>query len=354
LIVDECDAMEPTSEGDPLRLAERRTLTYGNRKIVIGSTPVFADASPVLKSYGASDQRVFEVPCPSCGGFFEILWSHIVWPKDPDGRERPDQAGCECPHCKVMIAERQKAQMVSAGAWRATRPEIEGHPGFRLNSLVSLLANASWAKLADEFLSANDDPAQLQVFSNTVLAQGWSSPSQVDENALMARAEDFGLNNIPAEVLVVTAGADVQDDRVEISIIGWSRDSTAFVLGHHVIFAGFEDDSLWQEVDELLRSLWRHPFGGLLKVDAACVDCSDGDHFDKVLNLCVPKMNRRVFATKGMGGSRPSFQMAKGKTIAGRIAILGVDTLKTTIFDRLVRGRGIRFSNSLEPVYYEQ
>jgi phage terminase large subunit GpA-like protein len=354
LIVDEADASESTAEGDPIKLAERRTLTFSNRKIIIGSTPVFADASPVIKSYGASDQRVFEVPCPSCGGFFEILWANIVWPKAADGRELPEQAACECPHCKHLIAERHKAAMVSAGAWRATRPGVLGHAGFRLNSLVSLLANASWAKLAAAFLAAKDDPAQLQTFVNTVLAQGWTSPSMVDESALAARAEPIGLNNIPAEVLIVTVGVDVQDDRVECSIIGWTRESVAVVLAHHVIFGGFEDDSLWQEVDELLRSRWRHPFGGSLKVDAACVDCSDGDHFDKVINFCVPKMNRRVFASKGMAGARPAFQMAKGKTIAGRMAIIGVDGLKNLIFDRLTRGRDIRFSNSLEPVYYEQ
>jgi phage terminase large subunit GpA-like protein len=87
LIVDEADACEAGAEGDPIKLAERRTMTFANRKIIIGSTPVFADASPVIKSYAASDQRVFEVPCPSCGGFFEILWSHITWPK-AEGRAR--------------------------------------------------------------------------------------------------------------------------------------------------------------------------------------------------------------------------------------------------------------------------
>ena len=44
---------------------------------------------------------------------------------------------------------------------RATRPEICGHAGFRLNALVSLLANASWAKLAAEFIAAKEDPAAL-------------------------------------------------------------------------------------------------------------------------------------------------------------------------------------------------
>jgi hypothetical protein len=59
------------------------------------------------------------------------------------------------------VPERAKVAMVTAGCWRSTRPEVRGHAGFRINALVSLLANASWAKLAAEFLA------------NTVLAEGW-------------------------------------------------------------------------------------------------------------------------------------------------------------------------------------
>lgn len=55
-----------------------------------------------------------------------------------------------------------------------------------------------------------------------------------------------------------------------------------------------------------------------------------------------------------MYGARPGFAMAKGKTVGNRLALVGVDTLKNVIFERLQRGRGIRFSQSLEPIYYEQ
>jgi len=65
-------------------------------------------------------------------------------------------------------------------------------------------------------------------------------------------------------------------------------------------------------------------------------------------------MRRRVFAIKGMPGARPGFQMAKGKTVANRLALVGVDTIKNRLFSLLQRGRGIRFSHTLEPVYYEQ
>jgi phage terminase large subunit GpA-like protein len=72
LIVDEADACEVGAEGDPIALATRRTLTFPDRKLIVGSTPIFADTSPVISLYSASDGRVFEVPCPECGAFNEI------------------------------------------------------------------------------------------------------------------------------------------------------------------------------------------------------------------------------------------------------------------------------------------
>lgn len=72
LLVDECDALEPSNEGDPLTLATRRTMSFPNRKIILGSTPVYENGN-VLRSYATSDQRVFEVPCPECGSFSHTL-----------------------------------------------------------------------------------------------------------------------------------------------------------------------------------------------------------------------------------------------------------------------------------------
>ena len=104
--------------------------------------------------------------------------------------------------------------------------------------------------------------------------------------------------------------------------------------------------SIWDELDELLRTRWRHPFGGLLKIDAAIVDCGDGDHFDAVMNFCVPKMGRRIFAGKGMYGAQPAFQMARGKTVENRMVLIGVDGLKNVIFDKLFSRIASARSNS--------
>ena len=300
LIVDEADACEIGAEGNPIRLAERRTLSFANRKIIIGSTPLFEDTSHVLRAYGESDARVYEVACPDCGGCTEILWGMIEWPEGA-----PERAAFRCPHCKALIDERHKAGMVAAGQWRATRPEVQGHAGFRLNALISLLANAAWGKLAAEFVAARDDPAELQTFVNTILAQGWrEAGAEIDESALSARGEPFGLDSIPPEVLVLTAGIDVQDDRLEITITGWTRDGTALVLAHVVLWCSPDDDTTWLELDELLKTRWPHPLGGKLRIDATAID--SGYATDRVYSFAFPRASRRVMASKGASGARPS------------------------------------------------
>lgn len=347
LLIDEADAMESSAEGNPLTLAERRTLSFANRKIILGSTPIHDETSHVLRAYAASDRRVFECPCPECGGLTEIMWQHIEW--EPD---KPDTAAFRCPYCNELIIERHKAEMVAKGDWRVTAPHVKGHAGFRINALVSNLANASWGKLATEFLKAKSDPAELQTFVNTLLGQGWREATEdIDESGLMARAEAFGLNAIPADVLVMTCGVDVQHDRLEITYLGFGK-SEIFVLGHAVIWGSPLEDTTWAELDDALRQTWNHPNGGTLKVDAAIVDSGDGATVDSVYSFTKPRFGRRVVSGKGMAGNRPAITRSTAKGVP--IFLIGVDGLKAQLLTRLSKGQTIRFSNTLEVEWYSQ
>lgn len=349
LLIDEADGMEATAEGSPLTLAERRTLSFANRKIIVGSTPTIEETSNVLRAYAASDQQVFEVPCPSCGAFTEIMWSHIEWEQDA-----PETAAFRCPHCADLIDERHKPSMVAAGVWRATRPEVRGHAGFRINALVSGLANASWSKLATEFLAAKDHPDQLQTFVNTILGQGWrESADTLDESELAARSEAFGLSAIPPDVLYLTVGIDVQDDRLELVFVGHDRDGGIWILGSSVIWGAPTDDATWHELDEALKTTWPHPGGGTLRVDAALVDSGDGGVTQTVYDFCRPRLGRRVFAGKGVAGlSRPPAERSKTKGVS--LILVGVDGLKANLMNRLSRGSTVRFSADLQPRFYEE
>lgn len=351
LFIDEADGMEATSEGSPILLAERRTLSFPDRKIVLGSTPVHEETSHVLRAWAQSDGRIFEVPCPECGDFAEVLWDAIRW---PDGK--PEDAAWCCPNCGALVPERQKAGMVAQGRWRATRPEVQGHAGFRLNALVSLHANASWGKLAAEFVTAKDDPTTLQTFVNTILGQGWrGAGDELAEDDLAARGEPWGLEAVPEDVLALTVGCDVQHDRLELTFVGWSETGCAFVLGHRVIWGAWDAGETWEELDELLRARFPHALGGRIGIDAAAVDAGDGTTMHAVTAFCGPRTRRRVLAIKGAAGNRPLIERAGSKTKTGaRLWIVGVDTAKHTLFGRLARGETIRLSADLPPVWFEQ
>lgn len=366
LLIDEEDGMEVTPEGDPVDLAIKRTLTFSNRKIIRGSTPVDEDTSTISREYAASDRRIYELKCVECGEFAEPQWSQIQWEKG-----KPETARWACPHCGTLLEERFKAQMIADGRWRATRPEIHGHAGFKLNALISPHYNASWPKLAAEWLEVCDDPDRLRTFRNTLLGEPWSETvDNIDPEELHASVQPFGLNarlddgemlNIPREVLSITIGCDVQDDRLEASVWGWSREGNMFALGHVVIWGSPGEPSTWAELDALLTTKWDHPLGGKIGVDAACVDAGDGGWVDQVYEFCWPRARRRVMAIKGASGNRPVIEGSKGKiargTVSGkgRLWIVGVDTVKTSLLMRLSRNReSVSFSKSLPLSWFEQ
>lgn len=348
LALDEVDGYEISQEGDPIALAEMRTLTFRDRKILSGSTPVF-DHGPITRAYDQSDKRIYECRCPSCDEFGEIRWSDIRWNEGD-----PDSAHWICPANGCVVEERHKPAMVAAGQWRATAPEVRGHAGFRINALISPHHNARWGKLAAEFLLARQSPDTLQTFTNLVLGEPWKTAGEdLDEHALFNRREPWNLAAIPEDVLFLTVGVDCQDDRLEAVIMGHGR-SDVFVLEHRVLWGPIDGDAVWLDLESTLRETWPHPNGGTLKIDAAVIDSGDGGHTDIVHGFTRSRFGRRIVSGKGVAGfSRPFLQRSGGKGQAA-LWLVGSDAVKAQIFARLARETGFRFADSLEPVFFEQ
>jgi phage terminase large subunit GpA-like protein len=204
-------------------------------------------------------------------------------------------------------------------------------------------------------MQAKDDPALLQTFINTVLAEGWrDAGEEVDDTALAARAEEFSTEALPMAVLTITAGVDVQRDRLEVTLIGWDQGGVAYVLGHRVIWGRPDDNDTWRDLDDLLKERFRHPFGGMLGIEAAAVDSGDGETMERVYRFCFPRARRRIMAIKGVSGNRPWIERSKSKVQGGWLWIVGTDSIKAHLVARLARGATIRFSNSLSAAWYEQ
>lgn len=346
LVMDEVDGYEISQEGDPINLAVQRTLTFRDRKIISGSTPVF-DFGPVTRLYEQSDKRIYEVLCHECEKFHEIIWGSIQWPEG-----KPEEAYWVCPGCGSVVEERFKAGMVANGRWRATAPEVLNHAGFRINALISPHFNASWGKLAAEFIQAKRNPETLQTFVNTVLGQPWKSEGDdLDEHELIGRREAFDLQNIPEEVLWLTAGVDCQDDRIEVVITGHCLDGSVLVFKHEVFWGPIDGNQIWEDLDSLLAQRFQHPNGATIGIDACTVDSGDGGHTGIVVNYTRARFGRRVVAIKGVSGfARAFLQRSSSKS---PLWLVGSDAVKSQLFQRIARGNSFRFSHELSPVYFE-
>ena len=338
LIFDEVDGYPAMAgggrgaEGDPMALAIRRTEWAWDRKIIMGSTPTLKDLSRIESSWEESDQRFYKVPCPECGAFHPILWENIRWEKG-----KPETAAHLCVTCGCLWSHDKKREAISRGRWEITRPEIQGHHGYRLWSGYSLSPNATWANLASEFLIAKDDRSLLQTFINTQLGETFEIEQGeiVEVHSVMSRAEDYGTDPVPNGVIVITAGVDVQGDRLEAEIVGWGAGEESWSLQYLTLLGDPNRIDVWEQLEEALDQNFLTESGVELRVSATCVD--SGASTAAVYNWIAPRQGRRIWAVKGMNQPGRPIAGRPSKVDKGRVNLIpvGTDTAKELIMARL-------------------
>jgi phage terminase large subunit GpA-like protein len=360
LFLDEVDAYpgDVEGEGDPIELAIARTSTFKrNRKIYLCSTPTIEGQSRIWSAFEQTDQRYYFVPCPHCDEYQRIEWGRIVWDEG-----HPEDAALACEHCGVMIEERYKGQMLARGEWRSTHDGQDARvAGFHLSSLYAPPGWYSWADAAKEFASAKGFPEKLQSFINTKLGECWEDRTgeKIDQSGLMARREQW--DYAPDDCVLVTAGVDVQGDRLEATLIAWTAKEQARVLHHVRLYGNPAEPKLWDELDDLLTQPIITESGALLSIRAACID-SGGHHTQEVYRFCGERGGRRVLAIKGQAGSKPIWptKLSNKKLRHGAMLhIVGVDTAKDVIHASLSvlapdSPKYIAFSSALPDDYFPQ
>lgn len=356
LLCDEVDRFPSSAgtEGDPVDLARRRTATFRNRKVLMISTPTVKGSSRIESAFEQSDQRYYFVPCPHCEAMQRLVWAQVHWPQD-----RPEEAAYVCQHCGAEIDEAQKSRMLAAGEWRSSQP-FNGIAGFHISELYSPWT--SWAEMARAFLRAKPFPETLQTWINTALGETWEdSGEKLESVGLMARRESYTAQSIPAGVRLLTAGTDVQDDRLEVFLYGWGVDEEAWRIEHKVLRGDPGGQALWKEHDEFLTRRFRTDDGRDLMIEACCID--SGGHFtEQVYRYCLARKRFRVWAIKGIAGAgRPAWPKKAGYGRAVRVALwmIGVDTIKALIYGRLKKisepGPGyFHFDANADDEFFEQ
>ena len=356
IFCDEVDGYDYNAEGHPVSLLWQRAATFGDqRKLLITSTPTVKGSSFIEDSYNDGDRRRFYIPCPHCEQKITLEWSNVIWDKDEEGNHMPDTAVYACQKCGSPITDGEKRAALREGEWVSDKP-FAGHASYHLSELYSSFRR--WRDIVRSFLEkkATND---IQSFVNLSLAETWEHQGErVDDYDLAKRRESFD-DKIPEEVVLLTAGTDVQDNRLETTILGHGRDSECYVIRHITQYGDPSTPQLWSQLDSLLHSTFETHDGRELPIRATAID--SGGHFtNSVYAYAKKNAGRRVFAIKGVGGDGRPIVGRPSKSNVGRCPLfpVGVDTAKDLVFARLKiqqEGAGyVHFSDTLDDEYFKQ
>ena len=271
IFLDEVDAYPASAdeEGDPITLAEARTTTFSHRrKVFIVSTPTIRGISRIEREFEASDQRRYFLPCPHCGHMQWLQFERLRWAKG-----QPDTAAYHCEGCERPIAEHHKTRMLEQGEWRATAVSTDPHSiGFHLSALYSPLGWKSWGQIARDWLAAQGSEEMLRAARNTLLGETWVESGDAPEwQRLADRREEFAAT-VPHLGLFLTAGADVQKDRIEVDVWAWGRGLESWLVEHIVIPGGPDDPAAWDKLTALLGRTWTHESGAVMQLSKLAID----------------------------------------------------------------------------------
>ena len=348
LLFDEVDRFEASagSEGDPIGIAEKRTVTFHNRKIALGSSPNLKGSSRIEKSFSESVRHYYLVPCPKCGELQRLIWKNaageyclVLGRNERTGRVEWAKYQCQC--CSVLIDESEKYRMAAEGEWWHETPEGDlkpgvqwaRHVGFRVDIFYSPWKE--WAVIGQEFIEAKESPELLHSFFNGTIGDSWEETlERLDPDSLKGRRETF-VAEVPAGVAILTAGVDVQQDRLELEIDGWGKGQECWKT-HYRIYGDPLGDEVWERLNAYLTRPYQHELGPTVRIRACAVDTNYLS--TEVYKFCRGKLRQGVIPMRGLSQrGRPLIGKPPKKPNRHGVKLvpLGTDTAKDVLFARL-------------------
>jgi len=378
VIIDEFDEMPDNVEGQGTveALAGARSSTFNGRDKLIISSTTTNNESKIAKAYETTDKRHYFVPCPICGEMIEFLWDGLHF--NYEG-QLVKNVWYECPKCHGTIDEHHKKHMVARGKWipTNTKPTDPKSVGYWLSNLYSPWK--SWASIATEYLIAKDEVekgshSSMMSFYNNLLALPYEvANDKPDWEQLYIKAKREGRyhrGQIPNEVMVLTSGADVQENRLEVEIKGWGRNGRCFSIDYYQIMCppGTTtkdiNNQCWNDYEQMvLRRTFYREDGVPLQILANAMD--RGHNTPQVNAFWMRMNNPRFFLVRGNASMVSRLSMEKedkgGSTRQGKsnqfrgssykFFDIGVNTLKAEVYANLLRKEQVQDGIILDTPY---
>ncbi len=375
---DEIDGYEATPEGDFCELLSQRNATFGDQRLETrSSTPTIKGASRIETGYDEGDGRRYYVPCPDCHEPQYLHWRQVRWngrksteikdaELDLNQDHDPASAVYVCEHCGSCWDDGQRITAVRTAeaqghGWKASRP-FTGHASFHAPEILSTfrrlreIVQSYLAKLAQ---------GDLQSFVNVSLAETFEETGEkADPDSLFKRLEVWPAQ-VPAGGLVLTAGVDMQQDRLEVEVVAWGIGEESWSVEYAVLWGDPLGAEVWNDLTDFLAGTYQHASGAELAISSACLDTGGtAGYTQAAYDYCKGKTGRRLFAIKGGGTWGSPVVAAPTRKQSGKakrkvdLFIVGVDEAKVTVMRRLAQqviGPGYcHFPDGREEEYFKQ
>lgn len=392
--LDEYDAFDGNveKEGDPGTLASKRVEGATFPKMVFASTPKLKGFSNIEKREREANMLMTPViPCPECGEFHALTWGGkdelhgFKWVDD-----NPETVRHLCPHCGALIDQAQYLAVCDRGRYQADDGTTLDAAGVFRNASGDVIRppahvafvgvwsayspNVFWTNIVRDFLAAHREAQEgkkekLQTFWNTTLGEYWAEEfEKSDDNELRARAEPYALERVPMGAVMLLAGIDTQDNRLECVVWGYGRGCQKWCVAHRIFWGNPDEDEVWHDLEEFLfEKEFPHASGQALHITAASID-TRGHKTQAVYSWAAKHQRRRVFAIAGRSGREKHIKDGASKVdidFRGRVRKnglllwwVGTNLAKDVIHGRLQLtspGPGyMHFSNELSDEFYKQ
>jgi phage terminase large subunit GpA-like protein len=267
---------------------------------------------------------------------------------DPEFLKSSKLARYVCAGCGALWDDLERNQAVRLGKWvsdstvqqfndspgATLRPRSVGYhiiglicPDISLSDIAAEIIRARSGALADERRLAN---SFLGIPHVTVQA------SSAGLQGLRYRAEEYG-PHIPADACLLTAGADIQQDRIEVEIVAWGPGSQSWGIMYTVLWGDTRLPEVWDQLDRHLLQTFNHAHGATLGISRAFIDA--GYVPQQVYRFTGPRRARGLYAAEGVETvdapevAGPSNRHRAGMAIP--VYRLGVNRIKSQLFGYL-------------------
>jgi phage terminase large subunit GpA-like protein len=387
--VDDFDAAKKSTKesGSTTKMIQQRFAAYYDKmKLYYISTPEVKQTSNIEPVYELGDQRKYFLPCPCCGDYIDLKWTHkiegktagVTYEVNDKGKLVAGSVGYTCQSCFGFFKDTFKQEMLTAGEWRPTaEPSVEGYYSYHLSALYAPAGMFNWEYYVVEYLEANpvdapQDSVGMQTFTNLVLGETFEAKGkEIKSNVLQKNTREYQINNIPERmsevdgngmIVLLTCACDlngvVDDARLDYEVLAWTESGSSYSIDAGSIgtfipnqtpkqkaasdrvrwtYRNNEAGNVWDEYNKVLDTIYSTDNGRKMKILITGVDSG---HYTNYAYDFVVSTPHYVLALKGekaeafrkYGLDAPLFKKGKEKNY---LYLVDVNKVKDDLADNI-------------------